>query len=120
MDIPSLTPNQLNCADTKLTDDSGLSKVQAGAVANALIKSWNAKARSKRWTHGAIVGKYVLAFCGITRNGRHFVIVDGIYEFFGTLICDDAAGFGVVFDPKTNVFGDIVFAVNSCAPHKSK
>jgi hypothetical protein len=65
-------------------------------------------------------GFYVLAFCGIRRDGQMFVIVDGIYKFLGAMVCDDAAGFGIVYDPRSRAFGKMRFAVSSCVPPKYK
>ena len=121
--LPVLSPEQMNCGNTKITDDSGLSESQANAIAKSLNQVWDVKAanaNNKSWPRARHLDGYMLAFCGITRNGRHFVIVDGIYKFLGTMICDDAAGFGVVYDPKSRTFGDITFGVSSCAPPKSK
>ena len=113
-DLPSLTPEQMNCANTKITDDSGLSETQARAVAESFVKVWKAREHDRRYD------VYTLAFCGTTRNGHHFVILDGIYIFLGIMVCDDTAGFGVVYDPKDKTFGDIVFGVSSCAPSKQQ
>jgi hypothetical protein len=121
--FPVLSPAQMNCGDTVLTDDSGLNEVQAHAIALSLNQIYEVKAAkspTKGFPHARRLDGYVLAFCGVTRNGRRFVIVDGIYKFLGTLICDDSAGFAIAYDPASRTFGDMIFGVSSCVPPKQK
>jgi hypothetical protein len=118
--MPVLSPEEMNCADTRRTVDAGITSTQAGQIATLLDRAYEAKAIS--FTHSSpksplahLRGFYVLAFCGIRRDGQMFVIVDGIYKFMGATICDDAAGFGIVYDPRKRSFGKMSLGVSSCA-----
>ena len=57
---------------------------------------------------------------GVVRDGRHFIVIDGVYRLLGELICDDAAGFGIVYDPQRRIFGDMTFGVSSCLVKKQE
>ena len=116
---PSLAPAQMNCGDTKTTDDSHLSEAQARHIARSLAQVWEARSKRSEWRHGRHLDAYTLAFCGTNTGGHQVIIVDGIYNFLGSMICDDAAGFGVVYDPRSGQFGDLVFGVSSCVPASS-
>jgi hypothetical protein len=113
---PPLAPAQLNCGDTKITGDSQLSEPEARHIIKSLAQVWKARATRSDWTHGRHLDAYTFAFCGTSTGGRHVVIVDGIYSLLGAAVCDDAAGFGVVYDPRSGQFGDFVFGVSSCVP----
>ena len=117
---PSLAPAQLNCGDTTNTGDPQLSEPEARHIVKALAKAWAARARRPDWTHGHHLDSYTFAFCSTNAHGRHFIIVDGIYSVLGAAVCDDAAGFGVVYDPRSREFGDFIFGVSSCVPVRSQ
>ncbi|HXC54417.1 MAG TPA: hypothetical protein VNU97_03915 [Rhizomicrobium sp.] len=74
--------------------------------------------KAKKAGHTASRGLevYEIAFCGVTRQGQKYIVLNGIYQFMGAQICDDNAGFGLVYDPRTQSFGDLTFGVSSCAP----
>jgi len=117
---PSLTPERMNCGDTKTTDDSRLTRPEARHIARSLAQVWKARARRSDWTHAPNLDAYTFAFCGTNYRGHHVIIVDGVYGVLGAAVCDDTASFGVVYDPRTRRFGDIVFAVSSCVPSSSR
>jgi len=121
--MPILSAEEMNCADTSLTNDSGLGRSQAHAIAESLNRAYQSntvKFQPNSFPHPVRIEGYVLAFCGVVRNGHRFIVVDGIYKFLDALVCDDAAGFGVVYDPQRRMFGDMTFGVSSCVPKKKK
>jgi hypothetical protein len=117
--IPVLSAKEMNCGNTALTDDSGLNRQQADGIVESLNRAYQSKAvkfAGNSFPRPKSIDEYVFAFCGVVRNGHHFIVIDGIYRFLGALICDDAAGFGVVYDPEMHEFGDLTFGVSSCVP----
>ena len=112
--IPTLTPAEMNCADVKATQDSGLNREQGHLILEHLKPVFQLKAKKAGRTVGGLEA-YMVAFCGVTRHGQKYIVLDGIYRFMGALICDDDAGFGVIYDPRTRSFGDLTFGVSSCA-----
>jgi hypothetical protein len=101
--FPVLSREQMNCGDTTRTDDSRLNELQAHAIAlslNHVYEAEVAQSTTKSYPHAKHLDGYILLFCAISNNGRHFIIVNGIYKFLGATVCDDAAGFGVMYDPK--------------------
>ncbi|HEX4302472.1 MAG TPA: hypothetical protein VHZ78_06750 [Rhizomicrobium sp.] len=116
---------EMNCGDTRYTIDPGLTEAQAKEIATRLVRTYEAKAigfaeGSELFRPAHLEGFYVLAFCGVRRDGPRFVIVDGIYKFMGSMICDDAAGFGIAYDLRNRTFGKMRFGVSSCIPPNQK
>jgi hypothetical protein len=112
--IPLLTSAEMNCANLKATQDAGLTEAQANDILKRLqplfLQKTKKAGRTAKWEI------YTGAFCSVTRDGQKYIVLDGIYKFMGVLICDDAAGFGIVYDPRNQTFGDLSFGVNSCSP----
>jgi hypothetical protein len=115
--IPVLTPAEMNCGDVKATQDSGLNKSQADEILLTLKSMFPQKVK-KAGRPGTRPEFYTVAFCAVTRNGQKYIVLDGIYKFLGAMICDDDASFGIVYDPRTHMFGDLKFGVSSCVPQK--
>jgi hypothetical protein len=114
--LPQLTPIEMNCADLKATQDSGLTEAQARGILKLLQPQFSQK--TKRAGRAAKWDVYTGAFCSVTRDGKKFIVIDGIYNFIGVQICDDIAGFGIAYDPRKREFGNLTFGVSSCAPEK--
>jgi hypothetical protein len=110
--LPTLSPAQMNCADTAVTGDPKLSPARANEIRHRLQAVWMERAN----TRDRDPGSYVIAFCSTTVAGRSFIVLNGIYSSMGVVVCDDAAGFGVLYDVEKKTFGDILFGVSSCAP----
>jgi len=119
-EAPSLTAQQMNCSDTTATADAGLTEREAAELESSLAKIWDAKAKSRDWRHARRHDSYTLMFCSVTSGGRRYIIVDGIYMFQGVGVCDDLESFGVLYDPETKRFGEIIFPVIACAPSDGK
>jgi hypothetical protein len=107
----------MNCGDTSHTQIVGLTPSERDKIAGLVRERFTTAKTSRPKTN---FDAYALAMCGATRRGHKYIIVDGVYRFLGAMICDDDAGFGVVYDTEARQLGEITFGVGSCPPEPKR
>jgi hypothetical protein len=61
---------------------------------------------------------YGIQHCGVSAGQKRLILVNGIRQSRGHLICDDSANFVVLYEPAKQAFGLFHFAVSLCPPKK--
>jgi hypothetical protein len=111
---PAQTPNA-SCNDPNVSRGPGAWKPDKELLA-ALDQHLASVFPGEAAKAGIEPAHYGIQHCGVRAGDKGLVLVNGVRQSQGRLICDDAANFVVLYDPATQTFGSFHFAVSLCPP----
>jgi len=116
MPTPAQSPN-ISCNDPNVSRGPGAWKPDKDLLA-ALDQHLASVFPGEAAKAGIQPAHYGIQHCGVRAGDKGLVLVNGVRQSRGRLICDDAANFVVVYNPATQTFGTFHFAVSFCPPGK--
>lgn len=125
-DVPTLTAEQMNCAfyHTAVAPPSA-AELPTAAETRVSLKDLNQRYNSGRikfapssFRHPARIDSgYLVYVCKLVTSGHKFLLLNGVPSISGGYNCHNPGGFGVIYDPSTRKFGQMVIGVDLCAVH---
>jgi len=115
---PAQAPN-VSCKDPNVSRGPGAWQPGKDLLA-ALDKSLASAFPGEAAKAGIQPAHYGILHCGVRAGDRRLILVNGIRQSRGHLICDDSANFVVLYEPATQAFGSFHFAVRLCPPGNPK